>query len=333
MDLNRVAVFARVVEGGGFTAAAKGLGLPKSSVSRAVTLLEAELGVRLLQRSTRKVSLTEAGSAFYERASRGLAGVEEAALAVSDMQGALRGPIRMTAPVDAGERLLGPALARFLRRHPRVHVELVLTGRVVDLVAEGFDLALRAGALRDGSLIARKVGESEGGAYASPRYLARRGEPARVEDLASHRCVLFRPARGRSTWVLRGPGGEERVEVKGPLGADDLSFVRRALLAGVGVGLLPSFACAHDVARGRLVRLLPSYRAFGDPVHLVYPSARYVPRRVAAFRDFLIANLTEALTPRPPRDATTADVRRPSARTEGGPSPPEQATALRSQNP
>ncbi|HEU4412226.1 MAG TPA: LysR family transcriptional regulator [Polyangiaceae bacterium] len=288
MDLNRVAVFVRVVDDQGFTAAAKALGLPKSSVSRAVGLLEAELGVRLLQRSTRRVSLTEAGGAFYERASRGLAGVEEAAAAVADMQGALRGAIRMTAPVDAGERLLAAPIARFVRRHPRVHVELVLTGRVVDLVEEGFDLALRAGALRDGSLVARKLGESEGGVFASPRYLARRGTPARVEDLTRHRCVLFRPSRGRATWALTGPDGEERVEVGGPIGADDLSFVRRMLLAGVGLGQLPLFACAHDVARGRLARVLPAYRAFGAPMHLVYPSSRYVPRRVTALRDFLL---------------------------------------------
>ncbi|MCU0685624.1 MAG: LysR family transcriptional regulator [Polyangiaceae bacterium] len=249
MDLNRVAVFARVVEGNGFTAAAKALGLPKSSVSRAVTLLEAELGVRLLQRSTRKVSLTEAGSAFYERAARGLAGVEEAALAVADMQGALRGPIRMTSPADAGDRLLGPALARFLRRHPRVQVELVLTGRIVDLVAEGFDLALRAGHLRDGSLIARKVGDTAGGVFASPRYLSRHGEPARLDDLAAHRCVLFRPTRGRSVWTLKGPAGEEHVEVRGPLGADDLSFVRRALLGGPArtpAAFVPGLRRAHS---------------------------------------------------------------------------------------
>jgi DNA-binding transcriptional LysR family regulator len=294
MDLNRVAVFVRVVEEQGFTAAAKALGLPKSSVSRGVGLLEAELGVRLLQRSTRRVSLTEAGGAFYERASRGLAGVEEAAAAVADMQGALRGPIRMTAPVDAGERLLAMPLARFVRRHPKVHVELVLTGRVVDLVEEGFDLALRAGLLRDGSLGARKLGESEGGVFASPRYLAKRGTPAQVEDLARHRCVLFRPTRGRAIWALAGPAGEERVEVSGPLGADDLSFVRRSLLAGVGLGLLPAFVCAHDVERGRLERVLPAYRAFSAPLHLVYPSARYVPRRVTVLRDFLLASLTGA---------------------------------------
>ncbi len=299
MDLNRVAVFVRVVEEHGFTAAARALSLPKSSVSRSVALLEAELGVRLLQRSTRRVSLTEAGAAFYERAARGLAGVGEAAAAVADMQGALRGPIRVTAPVDAGERLLAPAVARFVRRHPRVHVELVLTGRVVDLVEEGFDLALRAGGLRDGSLVARKVGESEGGVFASPRYLTKRGTPARVEDLARHRCVLFRPTRGRATWALRGPGGEERVEVGGPLGVDDLSFVRRALLDGVGVGLLPSFMCARDVERGRLVRVLPEYRAFGAPIHLVYPSGRYVPRRVVAFRDFLLDRVGRAISGRP----------------------------------
>jgi DNA-binding transcriptional LysR family regulator len=314
LDLNRVAVFVRVVEEQGFTAAAQALALPKSSVSRAVALLEAELGVRLLQRSTRRVALTEAGGAFYERAARGLAGIGEAASAVADMQGALRGPVRMTAPVDAGERMLGAPLARFVRRHPLVHVELVLTGRVVDLVEEGFDLALRAGPLRDSSLVARKLGDPEGGVYASPRYLARHGTPARVADLAGHRCVLFRPARGRSLWSLTGPSGEERVEVAGPIGADDLSFVRRMLLAGVGPGLLPTFLCARDVERGRLVRVLPAYRAFGAPMHLVYPSARYVPRRVTVLRDFLLAALGRPRTPaeragptpRPPRQSRGA---------------------------
>ncbi|HEU4534437.1 MAG TPA: LysR family transcriptional regulator, partial [Polyangiaceae bacterium] len=281
MDLNHVVVFVQVVKEQGFTAAARALALPKSSVSRAVSLLEAELGVLLLQRSTRRLSLTEAGAAFYERASRGLAGVEEAAAAVADMQGALRGPVRVTASVDAGERLLAAPLSRFARRHPGVHVELVLTARVVDMVEEGFDLALRAGPLRDGSLIARKVGHSEGGAFASPRYLARHGAPSRVEDLARHRCVIFRPTRGRAVWALTGPAGEERVEVGGPLGADNLSFVRAAVLAGVGVGILPSFVCARAVERGRLVRVLPEYRTFSATLNLVYPSARYVPRRVA----------------------------------------------------
>ncbi|WP_438028268.1 LysR family transcriptional regulator [Sorangium sp. So ce233] len=295
MDLNRIAVFVRVVDEQGFTAAARVLGLPKSSVSRSVALLEEALGARLLHRSTRSVRLTEAGAAFYERASRGVASLEEAAAMVADLEAVVRGTVRVTAPVDVGIAMLEPAVARFVRRHPAVRVDVALTGRVVDLVEEGFDLALRAGPIRDGSLIARRIGQVEDALYASPRYLERAGVPARLGDLAAHRCVLFRERPDRAAWTLQGPAGDETVEVQGPLAVDELSFARRAVLSGVGVGLLPSFMCAREVARGRLVRVLPSHVASGAPLHLVYPSARYLPHRVAAFRDFLVEALTRRL--------------------------------------
>ena len=291
MDLNRVAIFVRVVEDGGFSAAARSLRLPKSSVSRAVSLLEEQLGARLLQRSTRRVRLTEAGTTFYERASRGLAGVEEAAAAVADLQGSLRGPIRVTAPVDAGVWVLAPLVARFVALHPGVHIDAVLTGRVVDLVAEGFDFALRAAPLRDTALVARKLTRIESALYAAPAYLARRGTPTGVVDLKTHDCILFRPDRGRATWTLLGSDGEESVEVTGPAAADDFSFVQRLVLMGTGIGLLPAFLCQEAVAGGGLLRLLPGHAGLGGWFHLVYPSARYLPHRAAAFRDFLIAAL------------------------------------------
>lgn len=291
MDLNRVAILVRVVEEGGFTAAAKALGLPKSSVSRAVALLEAEVGARLLRRSTRKIALTEAGAAFYERASRGLAAVAEAREVVVDLEARLRGPIRITSPVDAGVWMLAPVVAAFAAQHPEVNVEVVLTGRVVDLVEEGFDLALRAGPVRDETLVARRLPPIESALYASAEYLAAHGAPARVADLAAHRCVLFRATRGRAVWTLTGPdGAEERVEVSGPVSADDFSFAARAVAAGAGIGLVPSFIAIGD-RDARLERVLPGHFAAGAPVHLVYPSTRYVPRRVAAFRDFALAAL------------------------------------------
>jgi DNA-binding transcriptional LysR family regulator len=293
MDLNRAAIFVRVVEEGGFSAAARALRLPKSSISRTVALLEEELGARLLQRSTRKVQLTEAGTAFYGRASRGIADVEEAAAAVADLQGSLRGPIRITAPVDAGVWLIAPIVARFVALHPGVHVDAVLTGRVVDMIAEGFDFALRAAAIRDSSLIARKLGRAEIALYAAPAYLARKGTPKRPHELGSHDCVLFRADRGRTRWTLNGPDGEETVEVTGPVGADDFSFVTRIVVAGVGIGLLPSFLCSEAVDSGGLVRVLPKHAGRGGPFHLVYPSARHLPARAAAFRDFVVTTLGE----------------------------------------
>ncbi|AKT41018.1 LysR family transcriptional regulator [Chondromyces crocatus] len=297
MDLNRIAIFVRVVDERGFTAAARALGLPKSSVSRAVSLLEEDLKVRLLQRSARNISLTDAGATFYERASRGLGVMQEAIAVASDAEAALRGTIRITAPVDLGVWMLAPAVTRFVRRHPDVHVDVTLTSRMVDLVEEGIDLAVRAGTLRDSALIARRVGQAESAIFASPRYLARHGTPSRVEELSQHRCILFRPTRGRATWVLVGPSGEESIELGAFLGADDLSFVRRTILAGAGVGLFPAFMCRREVERGRLVRVLPDHHVPGAPVHLVYPTARHLPHRVAVLRDYLVERLGRLLRP------------------------------------
>jgi DNA-binding transcriptional LysR family regulator len=292
-DLNHVAVFVRVVETGSFTAAAAALGLPKSSVSRSVSRLELGLGVRLLQRTTRSVHLTDAGHVYFERVSRALSGLEEAQSAVSDMQRAPTGTVRVTAAVDLGVSIVGGLLARFLRQHPDIHVEMVLTGRLVNLVEEGVDLAIRAGKLNDSSLVARKVGTLEARLLAAPSYLRRRGTPKAVRELSSHACVLFRPRRGHSRWELLGPKGVERVDVSGPVSADDFAFIRQMLLAGSGIGLVPWTTCAQDIERGRLVRVLPEYAAPGGALHVVYPSARYVPQRVALLRDFLVQGLLE----------------------------------------
>ncbi len=294
MDLNRAVIFIRVVEEGGFSAAARALRLPKSSVSRSVALLEEELGARLLQRSTRKVALTEAGTAFYGRASRGIADIHDAAVAVADLQGSLRGPIRVTAPVDVGVWMLAPLVARFVELHPAVHIDVVLASRLVDMVAEGFDFALRAGGVRDDSLVARTLSGTDVALFAAPGYLARRGTPSRPAELPSHDCVLFRPERGRASWTLSGPSGEETVEVTGPVGGDDFSFVKRIALAGVGIALLPSFLCDDAVGHGGLLRVMPEYVARGASFHLVYPSARHLPARAIAFRDLVLAALRKS---------------------------------------
>jgi DNA-binding transcriptional LysR family regulator len=268
MDLNRISVFVKVVEARSFTAAAKALGLPKSSVSRSVSQLEDALGVRLLQRTTRTLHLTDAGQAYYETVARALVGIEEANAAAADLDKTPRGTIRMTAPVDVGTALL----------------------------AEGFDLALRAGRLGDSSLVARRVGPSELALYASEPYLARRGAPKRVADLASHDCVVFRPTGERTRWVLNGPTGPEAVEVTGPVAADDFAFIVRAVEGGAGIGLLPSFLsaqCERGVVRSKLRRILPEHAVRGSYMHIVHPGSRYMPQRVALFRDFLCAELAK----------------------------------------
>jgi DNA-binding transcriptional LysR family regulator len=291
IDLNKVAIFVRVVEAQSFTAAGAALGIPKSSVSRSVSQLEETLGARLLQRTTRKLSLTDAGVAYYERASRALAGIEEATSCVNEMQGTPRGTVRITAPVDLGVSMLAPIVTRFARKHRGIRVEISLSSRTVNLVEEGFDLALRAGRLRDSSLIGRRIGSLAAHLFASPGYLKRRGVPQVPAELPAHDCVVFRSQHGKGEWRLSGPGGEEVVEVTGPIAADDLFFVRKVALAGGGIAWLPSVLCARDVERGRLVRVLPRHASGGGWLHLVYPSSRHLPQRVALFRDFLLASL------------------------------------------
>jgi DNA-binding transcriptional LysR family regulator len=286
MDLNRISVFVRVVEAGTFTAAAAALGVRKSSVSRSVAALEASLGIRLLQRTSRKLSLTDAGRAYYERARDSLAGLEEAEQAILALGAAPRGLVRVTAPVDlAGD--LAPVVSAFLRAHAEVRVEMFLTGRYVDLVKEGFDLAVRAGALTDSSLLARKVADTELGLFASPAYLDTAGRPRRLAQLAGRECVLYRAGGSSATWRLTGPRGEEEVTVSGRADSDELAFVRAMLLAGFGIGLAPAHLFAPLVESGALERVLPRYARRSAPVHLVWPSRRFEPAAVTLFREAL----------------------------------------------
>lgn len=312
MDLNRASLFVKVVEEGGFSAAARAAGLPKSSVSRSVALLESELGARLLQRSTRRVELTDVGRAFYERAVHAVRDIEDAVRTVTDLQAQPRGLVRVTAPLDAGSYLLAPLLPRFTAEQPGIHVEVMLTSRVVDLLEERVDFALRAAPVRDGSLVARRLGNVETGLFAAPGYLKKRGTPRTFAALAEHECVLFRPERGRAYWTLAGPSGDETVAVRGSIGADDFTFVYRAALAGAGIALIPAFLGIEAEARGDLVRIFPGRRLDAGAFHLVYPSARHLPRRAVVFRDFILKTLGVGSRLLEARDADGADSERPA---------------------
>jgi DNA-binding transcriptional LysR family regulator len=292
LDLNQVGTFVRVMESGSFTAAARSLGLPKSSVSRRVTALEKALRVRLLQRSTRKLVLTEAGRLYFERARAALGALGEANAAAADMSHDVAGSIRMTAGND-NTGLLAQLLGEFLARYPNVQLDLVLTPRRVDLVAEGFDLALRAGPLSDSSLVARRLGRSDLGLFAARSYLRKAGRPRRVADLPDHRFVLIGDPRDRETLRLTGPAGEETVKIRGPLVVNDMSFAADAIAAGIGIGLVPEVYLGwlmrgrRGPARRDLVRLLPDHGVSGVELSLVSPPTAYEPTRVALLRDFL----------------------------------------------
>ena len=298
MDLNHIVSFLRVVEAGSFTGAAKALGVPTSTVSRQIAQLEEALGMRLLQRTSRHVQLTDAGVAYHERVAPALSSLDEASMEIRDLQETPSGLVRITAPSDLSVDYLALPLAEFARLHPKIQVELVLTGRTIDLVAEGFDMAIRAGEIRDGSLIARKLGESNLVLAASSGYLERRGEPVTLADLASHDCIGFRANRGRVTWTLQGPEGVVAVDVQCQVSADDFSFVRALLLADAGVAFAPRSLVMTGIRQGTLRRVLPGYGVqLPGGLYLVYPSAKHLPRRVALLRDHLLRALPPLINP------------------------------------
>lgn len=294
MDLNEVSTFVKVVEAGGFTAAAEELELPKSTISRRIARLEERLGVRLLERTTRKMRLTEAGQAYFDQVAVAVATLHSASSAAEEQQDVPRGLLKLTAPVDLGHAFLGDLLVRFAKRYPEVHVQVELTGRVVDLIREGFDVALRAGQLQDSSLVARRLGGTNIGLYASPAYLERRGVPKTPEQLRAHDFVAHGGVVGHGKLPLVGPGGAQvTVEVEGALSGNDFTFVLRALEAGGGIGLVPKFGARRACAAGSLVHVLPEWTRQGGGLHLVYPSARFLPAKTKAFRDFVLAELDQ----------------------------------------
>ncbi len=293
-----MSTFARVVEAGSFTAVAAALGTPKSSVSRAVLRLEEALGVRLLQRTTRKLTLTPAGERYLADVRGPIARVAEASDEVSDMGREPGGLVRVSI-ARMEDLVIAELFAAFARAYPKIRVEIVVTGRRVNLIEENIDLALRAGPLDDSTLVARKVAVAELGLYAAPSYLERRGHPRRFSALATHDCVLHKTATGLQPWRLAGPRGVERVEVMGPIIADDLGAVRQLTLAGVGIALMPDVAVQPELERGALVRVLPAYALRGAPVNLVSVPLRHVPVRVKLLRDFLLRELPKRLAGTP----------------------------------
>jgi DNA-binding transcriptional LysR family regulator len=290
MDLNRAATFLRVVETGGFTAAANALGLPTSSVSRSIARLEEDLGVVLLERTTRRVSLTEVGRAYFERVRDALAGLDEATAAALDAAREPQGTIRIAVPPDFAP-VLAAVLARFLRSYPKIRVEVITSPRPAEEVGEHADLGVAFGKLPDSSLVSRRLGETLHQLYAAPSYLEARGRPRALADLARHDAILSRS--GLDRWELTGPRGVELIQVTGIVAADHLGFLIEATLAGLGIALLPAFIVAERVAAGVLVQVLPRY-ATAIQLQLVTHAARRIPHRVALLRDFMAEQMSIA---------------------------------------
>lgn len=296
-DLNAALVLVRVVQVGSFRGAAKVLGMPKTSVSRKVAELEERLGAQLLNRTTRKLSLTDAGAAYTEQAEGAIARLEAAEQAVSELQREPRGRVRVTATVMLGQLLLAPLIAEFLEAYPAVEVTVQLTDRHVDLVAERFDVALRAGALPDSSLVAVPIGSGAWRLAASPRYLAAHGAPQRPADLSSHHCLLFARtgAAARSTWPLGKAKRVRDVPVTGRLVADDLVVLREAAVRGLGIARLPAMLVEEAIRRGELVAVLDDAAPPPMPLQIVHLGGRHMPPRTRAFIEFLRPRLVKLI--------------------------------------
>lgn len=294
MDLNQAAVFVKVVEAGSFSAAARQMGIPTSTVSNRVAMLEQGLGITLLQRTTRRLNLTEAGNIFFQHALAGVRQLQVAADRVTENIGEPNGRLRVTAPDDIGEFILTGIIERMFQAYPRVQIEFVLTGRYVDLVAEGIDVAIRAGKLKDSSLIAKNVGFARWLAFASPGYLSRTAKLDSPADLAAHCCAQFTPF-GRDSWTLFSQSTSQEIVMPGQLVVNNIGALRTLALSGVALALLPEYWCLDDVAQNRLVRVLPAWQARTDPIHIAYPRQKFISPKLKVFVEIAAMVLSQRL--------------------------------------
>jgi len=289
-DLNAALLFVRVVEAGSLRAASRLTGVPKSTLSRKLAELEERLGARLLQRTTRRIGLTELGRSYHAQASVAVAQLLEAERSISQAQSEPSGTLRLTASTSVGTLLLPELLLAFLKAHPQVRLHVELTDRVVDLVQEGFDLAIRAGPLADSSLVAQRLADLDMHVHASPAYLAAHGRPRTLDDLAKHELLVFSSVG--DSWRFVNGRRAVTIPVSGRLVVNSLSLLRDAAIAGLGLARLPSVIAEPAVHDGRLVRLLEDYAPRPAPLHAVYPSARYVAPAVRALLGLLRERLS-----------------------------------------
>jgi len=287
INLNRLAVFVALVRAGSFTAAAEQLGTTKAMVSQHLARLEAELGVQLLVRSTRRMALTDAGERFHEDCARVLAEAEAAITRLGECRDTPMGTLRVSAANDHGTTVVAPALAAYAERYPQVRVELVVSDTVTDLIAERFDLAIRLGWLRDSSLRATKLASFRQRLVASPAYLARYGTPTVPEDLSTHRWIAVTVLASPTRWVFTDPDGAERgVQTHAVASANSATAAYRFVLEGLGISVLPDYVVEAELSAGGLVALLPGYILPEAGVHAVYPGTQ-PPVKVRAFIDLL----------------------------------------------
>jgi|SRR5450830_665033 len=299
LDLNDVALFVQVVRNGSFAAAARQLGMPSNTLSRRVQQLEAQLGTRLLQRSTRKLTLTHLGQAFHDRCSGAVEGLIDAGQQLMTGSQEPSGIVRIAAMADFFDFFPMEWVADFLAEYPRVQLDFVLSDARADLIADRIDIAFRGGTLQDSGYVGRQlIGAGNEGLVASPKYLSERGVPTTLEDLDNHYCVSFGHPSGVTTWRLNGPSGaEEDVQITSRFNGNTAQALRKATVAGLGIALLPPAIVNFDLQAGRLVSVLPNYHRTGYGLHVLYPSRQHLPLAVSAFIGLVMEKLEEQAFP------------------------------------
>ena len=292
MDLfGSMKMYVAVVDGGSFAAAADKLEMSRAMASKQIQKLEEHLGTRLLNRTTRRLSLTETGRAFYERSLQIIGDVEEAEQIAGQMTRRPQGVLRVTLPLSYGQHRLAAIIGDYTQAYPQVQLDISLSDRKIDLVEDGLDLAIRIGALPQSDLIARKIGGVHSVVCAAPAYLARHGAPGTPAELAGHACLGYTLSGGGTDWRMEGPDGPLTVAISGPIRADNGDIIRLAALSGAGILFQPQFIVDDDLAAGRLVRLLPQWQSAELGVYAVYPSRKHLSAKVRTFVDFVAAAL------------------------------------------
>ena len=287
-DLKRMAIFSHVVEAGGFSAAARRIGMAKSAVSKHIAELERQIGVRLLTRTTRRLSLTDAGEVYYQACSRIVSDAAEATRQISGQTDHLSGTLRISCPIALGNEYIAPMVKLFADHYTELKVELFIDDQIVNMVEEGIDVAIRIGWLPDSNLIARKLTNSPRFICASPAYLQEHSIPDTPEDLVNHEWIIFTLLPTPHTQILTKHNRKQKIRVNGRFKTNNALTLRALLLQDAGIGILSEFLVAEDIKQNRLIQLLPDYDAGSAGVYAVYPDKKYVPQRVQLFIEYLI---------------------------------------------
>lgn len=282
MDLNEIAIFIKVVELGSFISAANFLDMPKSTVSAKISSLEKRLGVTLIRRTTRKLHITDIGKRYYEECQRALSQIQVAEEQVSEGQTVPHGPLKVTAPVELGGALLPLVITEFNKKYPQVILELILTDRTVDFIAEGIDIGIRTGTLKDSSLISKRLGNIYFAPFVSPKYLKNNPPIKMIKDL-EQRCSIVFSSLGAHEWQLMNGKEKQTIKPQKRMVANDLNLIKTLTISGMGVSLLPTFLCYNEVKTGKLIRILKNWQTDLKPVHFIYPSQKFVTPKIKAF--------------------------------------------------